>query len=160
MKRLFGLMLAALCLSFPAFADDTKMMVDEAYAFATAPAAKSGAAFMTLHNHGEAGERLIGVSTSVAGIAEIHETSMEEGVMQMRKIEGVDIAAGESVMLEPKGLHIMLLDLKQGLALDEEISLTLTFEKAGEIAVPVTVIAPGNKPDAPEAMPEHHHHHH
>ncbi len=51
----------------------------------------------------------------------------------------IDVPAGAKVALQPGGLHVMLLDLKQPLAVGEKIPLTLTFERAGTIEVTVNV---------------------
>ncbi|MGZ3237984.1 MAG: copper chaperone PCu(A)C, partial [Burkholderiaceae bacterium] len=43
------------------------------------------------------------------------------------------------VMQPGNGYHIMLVGLKQPLKLGDKFSLTLTFEKAGKLDVPVVV---------------------
>lgn len=93
------------------------------------PMSAVSAAYMTLENHGENPLRLITAATPAAGIVEIHETTIQNDVMQMRPVEGgIIIAAGDSVVLEPGGLHVMLLDLQHELVQGEALALTLTFE--------------------------------
>ena len=46
-------------------------------------------------------DQLVSVSSEIAGKAEIHETSMENGMMNMRPIETVDLEAGSAVELKP-----------------------------------------------------------
>jgi periplasmic copper chaperone A len=70
------------------------------------------------------------------------------GVMQMRELaNGLPIPSGGSVALKPGSYHVMLIGLKKPLAPGETISLTLTFEKAGNISVTVPVQAMGTMQD-------------
>ena len=61
------------------------------------------------------------------------------GMMQMQEVESIEIPAGETVVLEPGGFHIMLLDLKRELTPGETVEVTLTFETAGEQTVTAEV---------------------
>lgn len=73
------------------------------------------------------------------------ETTMAGmGAMTMQPIESLELPAGETVVLEPGGYHIMLIDLVAPLESGEEIEVTLTFENGGErtITVPVQDDAP------------------
>jgi periplasmic copper chaperone A len=93
--------------------------------------------------------KLVGLSSPVAGVSEVHEMSMDGGVMKMRALPGgIDLPAGKTVELKPGGLHLMLMDLKQALPKDSAITVTLMFkDKAGkdlkmDIKVPVFARAP------------------
>ncbi|MBE2184305.1 MAG: copper chaperone PCu(A)C, partial [Anaerolineae bacterium] len=80
------------------------------------------------------------VETAVAELAEIHETRMQGDVMEMRPVEGgIDIPPGETAVLAPRGLHIMLLELHQPLLEGEALMLTLHFESGEEIALAVPI---------------------
>ena len=105
------------------------------WARATPQGAKTGAAYMTLVNQGQTDDRLIGVATPVAGEAQIHSMSLENGVMMMRPVPGIDVKAGAIAMLKPGGYHVMLMDLKQPLVEGQSFPITLTFEKAGPMQV-------------------------
>ena len=61
-----------------------------------------------------------------AGLIEIHTHLHEDGVMKMRQINSLEIPGGESVVLEPGGLHLMLFKLQ--LPLTEPLPLTLCFD--------------------------------
>jgi periplasmic copper chaperone A len=93
--------------------------------------------------------KLVGISSAVAGVSEVHEMSMDGDVMKMRALpSGIDLPAGKTVELKPGGLHLMLLDLKQALPKDSTVPVTLMFkDKAGkevkmELKVPVLARAP------------------
>ncbi|MEO7056854.1 MAG: copper chaperone PCu(A)C [Caldimonas sp.] len=96
----------------------------------TAVRGQSGTgAFMKLN--APSGLRLVGVSTPVAGIAEIHQMKMEGDVMRMREVAGgLELPPRQTVELEPSGLHIMLMGLKQPLAVGETASMRLDFVDA------------------------------
>lgn len=95
------------------------------------------------------GTRLVGVSSPVAGVAEVHEMKMENDVMRMRAVAGLDLPAGQTVSLKPGGYHLMLMDLKAPLAKDSTVPVTLMFKDAKgvesklEVVLPVGFAAPG-----------------
>jgi len=123
--------------------------VSHAWARATAATAKTGAAYLTLANKGASDDRLVAVAGTVAAKPELHVTSMENGVMKMRPLPGVDIKAGGQAELKPGGMHIMLIGLAAPLKEGQTFPLTLTFEKAGTVEVTFTV----EKAGAMGAMP-------
>jgi copper(I)-binding protein len=104
------------------------------WARATPGSAKVGGAYLELKAAG-AGDRLISATSTVAGTVEIHEHVNEGGVMKMRRVDGLAVPAGGSVTLKPGGYHLMLMDLKRPLKQGDKLQLTLTFEKAGTVAV-------------------------
>jgi copper(I)-binding protein len=75
-----------------------------------------------------AGGKLVSASSPVAGVVEIHEMAMENNVMKMRAIPGLDLPAGKAVDLKPGGYHVMLMDLKQQLKEGETVPVTLVVE--------------------------------
>ena len=87
---------------------------------------KATGAFMEVTS--TSGATLVGVSSPVAGVTEIHVMKMADGVMQMRAIPRLDLPAGKPVKLAPGGYHVMLLDLKQALKAGESVPLILTVE--------------------------------
>lgn len=122
--------------------------VANATAFATAEGAQTGAVFLTLTNTGTTDDRLVGASAPVAASVELHESTTDEaGVMQMRKVDGIAIAAGQSVDLKAGGNHIMLMGLNAPLAEGSSFDVTLDFETAPDMVVPVSVTAAGASMD-------------
>ncbi len=87
---------------------------------------KATGAFMELSS--PAGTTIVGASSPVAGITEIHEMKMDGGVMKMRAIPRLDVGAGKPVSLAPGGYHVMLMDLKQQLKKGDVVPLTLQVE--------------------------------
>jgi periplasmic copper chaperone A len=93
--------------------------------------------------------QLVGVSTPVAGTAEVHEMKMDGDVMRMRAVSKLDLPAGQTVELKPGGYHVMLMDLKQPLAPGSTVPLTLSLRDGKgalsklELKVPVTAAPAG-----------------
>jgi periplasmic copper chaperone A len=119
-------------------AADDGVAVHEAWARASAGAATTGAAYVTLTG-GKQADRLVAVSTPVATTAEVHETTNDDGVMKMRPMPGVPIPPGQSVVFAPGGIHIMLMGLRQKLTAGQNFPLTLTFAQAPPVTVDVRV---------------------
>ena len=107
----------------------------------TPEGAKVATGYMVIKNHGAAADRLVSITSPIAGKAEVHEMAVNsEGVMTMRPVEGgVDIPAGGEVALKPGAFHIMFMDLKQPPKAGVKFPGTLTFEKAGTVDVEFAV---------------------
>jgi copper(I)-binding protein len=144
--------LLALALSLSSQASAQNVEVKGAWARATVQGQKATGAFMTLTAKTNA--KLVGVSSSVAGVTEVHEMKMDNGVMKMRAVEGgLELPAGKATSLKPGGYHVMLMDLKLPLQKDTTIPLTLVFKDAKgveskvELKVPVAQAAPDGGAD-------------
>jgi hypothetical protein len=124
--------------------------VEDAWVRGTVPQQKASGAFMKLTPTQNA--RLVAASSPVANVVEIHEMAMENDVMKMRQIPGLDLAAGRTTELKPGGYHVMLIDLKGQLKGGESVPITLVFEDAAkkrftqDITAPVTALGGGNGP--------------
>jgi len=165
--RLGGLLLAALLVASVAAGCSSgagaSITVTEPWARASSAMAAAGAAYMTIQNTGSAADALVGASSPAAKTVEVHETvamesempaasdgmggmespaasdGMDGGMMGMQPIARLEIPAGGTVELKPGSYHIMLIDLNQELKPGDEIEITLTFEKAGEVTVTAEV---------------------
>ena len=140
--------------------------VEGAWARTSPMMASAGAAYMTLTSSVD--DRLTGVAVDagIAATVELHETVMAGGMtgdtaggmtgdtagdmsgsmpvsteptMMMQPVDGIDLPAGTAVELKPGGYHVMLLDLVAPLEMGQTFTITLTFEQAGAVEVPVTV---------------------
>ena len=119
------------------------------YSRATPQGASVAAGYLTIKNTGTTADRLVGGSSDAAAKFEVHEMSMDNGVMKMRPIQGgLEIKPGETVALKPQGLHIMFVGLKKPLKQGDHLKATLEFEKAGKVDVDFDVTGMGG-PAAP-----------
>ena len=144
-------MLAVLALlTTPAFADDMMPMMapatagsltlTEGFAFATLPNQPVAGGFMTIANTGEVDDRLVAASSDIAAVMQIHTMAMDGDVMVMREMpDGLPLPAGETVVLQPGGFHIMFMQLNGPLVEGETVPVTLTFESGAEVAVDLPV---------------------
>ena len=125
-------------LAAPLLAGSDALRVTDAYA-RSGP--KSGAVFLVIENASETADRLIGATSDVARKTELHTHAHgHDGVMKMRPIEGgIEIPAQGTHALERGGDHVMLMGLTAPLQTGETVSITLTFEHAGEIVVEAPV---------------------
>lgn len=141
--------LLSIGLTFHTNAEDHKiqagdLVIENAFAFPSPPGALAAGGYVTITNTGTTDDTLTGGTASFAEVTEIHEMKMVEEVMQMRQLEqGLKIPAGESVKLQPGGLHIMFMQLTQPLAEGEMKPGSLTFSNAGEVSVEYKVINRG-----------------
>ncbi len=108
------------------------------------PGAPNSAAYGLLVNLTDTDQLLISASTDVSEVVELHEMIMGEGdVMQMRPVDpGIAVPAGGATLLQPGGLHIMLINLNGELPAGETIDLGLIFDDGEEIALTAPVREP------------------
>ncbi|WP_310609532.1 copper chaperone PCu(A)C [Limnohabitans sp.] len=128
--------------------------VTDAWARATVQGQKATGAFMKIT--AKDNTKLVGVSSPMAGVAEIHEMKMEKDVMKMAALSnGLDLPAGKAIELKPGSYHVMLMDLKAPLAKDTTVPLTLTLQDAKGMKSTVELkLLVGMQPPA---MPSHDH---
>ncbi|TNC52021.1 copper chaperone PCu(A)C [Rubellimicrobium rubrum] len=139
MRFMFRSALAALALSAaPVLAQD--IGVHDAYAITAIPGAPTGSAYMLIHNHASAADRLIGASSPAADRVEIHENLEENGVIRMRHVEeGLELRPGSVLLLNRGGPHLMFLGITDSFEDGDTVPITLTFEKAGDVPVEAIV---------------------
>ena len=144
-KLLTAALAACLSLANPLLAEEVALgdlTISDPFARATMPNAPVAGGFMTITNSGTDDDRLIAARTDISGEVQIHEMQMEDGVMRMRELpDGLPIPAGGTVDLAPGGFHIMFMDLSGPLIEGETVNVTLIFERAGEVEVPLAVMA-------------------
>jgi copper(I)-binding protein len=143
----------AATLALPAQAEDATvgaLKISAPWARATPKGASIGGGYMTITNTGAAPDRLVGGSTDISKGLEIHEMSMDNGVMKMRLLpKGLEIKPGQSVTFKPGSYHIMFMGLKHQLVQGQHFKATLQFEKAGKIDVDFAIAGVGaQKPNS------------
>ncbi len=102
------------------------------------------AGYLTIVNHDGTADRLIGVTSERANSVDVHQMSMENGVMQMRPAGELLIPPGGSLTLAPGGYHLMFTNPTPPFTLGESVPVTLHFEHGGDVAasLPVRTAAP------------------
>ena len=131
-----------------------QVAVTDAWVRGTVASQKATGAFMQLKSASDVS--LVGASSPVAGIVEIHEMKMDAGVMRMSAIPALPLPAGRAVELKPGGYHVMLMALKAPLKEGDTVPVTLTFKDKDGKASTTLVNAPVKALTAtPAAAPAH-----
>jgi periplasmic copper chaperone A len=121
-----------------------KLMIDHPWSRETPAGAKTAAGYLKITNNGKEADKLIGGSAEGVDAVEVHEMTMENNVMKMRRLDGgVEIKPGQTVEFKPGGYHLMMIGLKQPFKKGATVKGTLTFEKAGSVPVAFEVAAIG-----------------
>lgn len=145
MKRFALVAALTAALLSPAMAADYtvgSLKISQPWSRATPKGAAVGGGYMTITNTGTTPDRLIGGVTGISSSFEVHEMSMDGGVMKMRMLaNGLEIKPGETVTLKPGGYHVMFMGLKDQLKQGDTFKGTLQFEKAGKVEVEYKVEA-------------------
>jgi copper(I)-binding protein len=128
------------------------LQVSQPWSRATPKGAAVAGGYFRITNTGTTSDRLTGGSSAASGRFEIHEMSMDNGVMKMRPLkDGLEIKPGQTVEFKPGSYHVMMLDLKQPLNKGDHLKGTLTFEKAGPVDIEYNVVGVGETPGASAA---------
>ena len=152
MKTLITLLPLALVLASAAQAQTT---VKDAWIRGTVAQQKATGMFGHLTSAG--GGKLVSASSPVAGVVEVHEMSMDGGVMEERAMPGLELPAGKAVELKPGGYHVMLMDLKQQLKAGDTVPLTLVVEGKDGKKESLELKVPGKALGAAADMQQHKH---
>ncbi len=113
------------------------------------------AGYVTIKNDGKTEDRLVSAACACAAKATLHTMVMKGGQMEMAEApNGFVIAPGQSVVFAPGGNHIMFDGVNTGLNDGDTQTITLHFEKAGDISIdmPVTSNPLPGKHDAMAGM--------
>lgn len=102
--------------------------VTDPYIRAIPPGQTNSAMFLGLENNTDKNRSLVKVHSDIAKNIELHEHVHEEGMMKMRQVPKIDIAANGKTILKPGGYHIMLINLNQAIEPGDKFNLTLEFD--------------------------------
>jgi copper(I)-binding protein len=109
------------------------------------PSSSNSAIYLTLRNEGTASDRLLGGRTPAANAVEVHQSLLVEDVMRMERLDGLGLPPDSVVELKPGGFHLMLLGLTRSLEEGDELELTLSFQRSGDLTLQVPVGRTGGR---------------
>jgi copper(I)-binding protein len=134
-------------------AGSAQVQVQDAWVRAAVQGQSATGAFMSLT--AKEGARLIGVSSPVAGVVEIHEMKMDGNVMKMRAVAALDLPPGRRVVLKPAGYHVMMMDLKRPLKVGDRVQLELRLETHDKrlVTQPIELEVAARAPESPANRP-------
>ena len=168
MKRIYLFWLLLLCnfISFYGQANaipDKKasmLLVENAYIRATIPGTSNSSAYMKINNKGENVVSLLSASSDISSRIEIHQHTMEGGMMRMRKLNSIDINPKEHVKLQPSGLHLMVFDVKNPLKPKQRVEVTLNFSNNESVTMHIPVYSMAQEQASQKSVSKMHEHHH
>jgi copper(I)-binding protein len=112
-----------------------EIQVEEAWVRAVAGSDVNTAAYMTLRNAGNAPDRLTGARSEIARMTGLHRTTIDErGLATMGEVDGLDLPAGDTALLEPGGFHVMLMGVGS-LMEGDTVAITLLLETSGTLDI-------------------------
>lgn len=100
---------------------------------------ENAAVYFTIHNHTADADELVGASSPVADVIEIHESKLENDIMQMSKVASLPLGPDQEVIFKPGSYHLMMINIKQELVLGQHIGLILHFKTHEDIVVEVHI---------------------
>ncbi len=103
------------------------------------PLMESAAGYLVIYNDGDGADALIGVKAEFVNMASVHQTVMEGAVHKMLPVPSLEIPPGGQVTLQPMSYHLMLMGLVEPVEIGQKVTLTLTFEKTGDVVVEAEV---------------------
>tara|TARA_B100000809_G_C14864617_1_gene433218 strand:+ start:64 stop:549 length:486 start_codon:yes stop_codon:yes gene_type:complete len=134
---------------------NSNVIIEAPYARASIPGTSVTSAYMSIKNKGNEALILIGVSSSFSDRIEIHQHTMSDGMMKMRKVDQLVIEAQSSVVLQPMGYHLMIFNVKKALLPKEDVSLTFHFKQQKDLVI---IIPVRSIKQERQAKKQHHHH--
>jgi copper(I)-binding protein len=132
-----------------------ELTVTDAWVRLAPPNAPVMAGYLTLTTTSDESVSVTGASSSAFERVELHDMTHENGVMKMRKLDQIEIAAGGKVELAPGGMHLMLIGPKRAFAVGDSVEVTLRLCAAADEVVSFVV-----REAAPESKSEHEDHQH
>jgi copper(I)-binding protein len=153
---LIGLLLVISSLAIPCLAsedsNDNHLMVVNPYVRALLPGQEVTVAFLTIHNHGDSDCKLLSADSPIAQRIEFHTHLHKDGMIKMRSVEAVQLAAGSSVTFESGALHLMLFEVESSLNSLENTQINIYTDHCGSVSFDAPVTNKVSKP-----MQEMHH---
>lgn len=129
--------------ALPVYAADAEIKVEQAWARASIGTSRPAAAFVTITNTSKHAMILTSLTSSVAGMVEVHKTVKDGTVIKMVPAGPIEIPAGGRLEMAPGGYHIMLIALTRAVKKGEILDLTLHFSDGTETKATATVMGPG-----------------
>jgi len=112
-----------------------EVMAEDAWIREAPPGATALAGYISLHNHGDVPRVLSGASCEDFGNVMLHRTVMQSGLAKMVPQKGILIPAGESLLFEPNGYHLMLMKPERLLKAGDRVAISLEFKNGESITV-------------------------
>ncbi|MDA9865232.1 copper chaperone PCu(A)C [bacterium] len=125
---------------FPSLVSAGDIAASDAYVPLAPKGAMAHAAYMKLTNSGTKTRSLIGLKAPAYAMVHLHQSNEQDGVATMTAMDQVDIKPGQTIVLEPGGLHVMLMKPSDPVGLGDTVDLTLEFANGETLGVAANVV--------------------
>ena len=119
-----------------------QVSVQNPYVRLAPPNAPATGAFMVIKNNGDKDVKVLKADNPVSRVTELHTHLNEGGVMKMRPVPAIEVKAKGEAVLQPGGLHVMMIDLKAPMKEGDVVPITLTFDDGSSKQVDAKVVLP------------------
>lgn len=119
-----------------------QVSVQNPYVRLAPPNAPATGAFMVIKNGGDKDVKVLKADNPVSRVTELHTHLNEGGVMKMRPVPAIEVKAKGEAVLQPGGLHVMMIDLKAPLKEGDVVPITLTFDDGSSKQIEAKVVRP------------------
>ncbi|MDP3441202.1 MAG: copper chaperone PCu(A)C [Azonexus sp.] len=119
-----------------------QVSVEKPYVRLAPPNAPATGAFMVIKNNGEKDIKVMKADNPVSRVTELHTHLNEGGVMKMRPVSAIDVKAKGEAILQPGGLHVMMIDIKAPMKEGDVVPITLTFDDGSSKQIDAKVVRP------------------
>lgn len=103
------------------------------------PGTSAAVAYFSVTNSGDDSLEVVRVTSPEFGRAELHESTVTDGVVRMHALDSLSVPPGKTVALREGGVHVMLLEPHEPLTLDSAVTLVLTEAGGGETVLRSTL---------------------
>ncbi len=103
------------------------LSVESGHVSALIPGQEVSAGYLHLHNNGDEDVLLVDFSSPAATMVQLHETAMKNGMMSMNRLDSVVVPAGGDLLMQPGGLHLMIMGVDKTAFAGDSIELDLHF---------------------------------
>jgi copper(I)-binding protein len=131
------LVLYSIAILFPAigYAEDTSLVVSDAWIREAPPNAVALAGYMIMENPSNKELSLVSATSDSFENVMIHRTVHEGGMARMKHQKAVAVPANKTITFEPNGYHLMLMNPKQPVRAGDQISVNLILADDSKIKV-------------------------
>ncbi len=154
-RGLLVVLALSLCTALQAM-EASHVEVEGAYALLPAPGQKNTALYMKIENHSNKTFTRVSAVSPIAKKIELHEMTLANGVMKMRKVINIRFKPHSTLTLEQGGYHFMVTGIKKPLVENQKIPVTLCLDDLCQ-KLEVKVVHPLS---VEKETQKHHHSHH
>ncbi|WP_417659763.1 copper chaperone PCu(A)C [Pseudidiomarina sp.] len=126
---------STLLLAFiPLLASAAEVEISNAWLKESIPGSENGAGYFTISNTGTKTITVVGANTDASRAVEVHQHTLRDGMMQMRRVPELNIEPGKTVVFQPGGYHLMLFGVKKAFKPGDQVEFALHFSDGDSVS--------------------------